>query len=70
MTFRDARRLPRAAAPARATGPLPVAERAAAELVSLPMFPHMTDAQADYVCDALTEALQAVAAGPELSHAG
>jgi dTDP-4-amino-4,6-dideoxygalactose transaminase len=53
-----------------ATGPLPVAEQAAAELLSLPMFPHMTDAQVDYVCDALAEILQDVAAGPELSHAG
>jgi dTDP-4-amino-4,6-dideoxygalactose transaminase len=53
-----------------AVGPLPVAERAAAELLSLPMFPHMSDGQVDYVCDALSEAVQDVAEGPELSHAG
>jgi dTDP-4-amino-4,6-dideoxygalactose transaminase len=35
-----------------ATGPLPVAERAATEVVSLPMFPHMSDEQIDQVCDA------------------
>jgi dTDP-4-amino-4,6-dideoxygalactose transaminase len=35
-----------------ATGPLPVAEQAAAEVTSLPMFPHMTDEQIDRVCDA------------------
>lgn len=52
-----------------ATGPLPVAEQAAAELLSLPMFPHMTDGQVDYVCDALAETLHDVAAGPEFSHA-
>jgi dTDP-4-amino-4,6-dideoxygalactose transaminase len=33
--------------------PLPVAETAAAELLSLPMFPHMSDEQVDHVCDAL-----------------
>lgn len=32
-----------------ATRPLPVAERAADEVLSLPMFPHMTDEQADRV---------------------
>jgi len=53
-----------------ATGPLPVAEQAAAGLLSLPMFPHMTDDQVDRVCDALAEAVQDVAEGPELSHAG
>jgi dTDP-4-amino-4,6-dideoxygalactose transaminase len=53
-----------------ATCPLPVAEQAAAELLSLPMFPHMTDAQVDYVCDALAEAIRDAAEGPELSHAG
>lgn len=38
--------------------PLPVAERAAGQLLSLPMFPHLTDGQVDYVCDALGAALQ------------
>jgi dTDP-4-amino-4,6-dideoxygalactose transaminase len=35
-----------------ATGPLPVAEQAAAEVLSLPMFPHMSDDQVERVCDA------------------
>jgi len=35
--------------------PLPVAERAAAEVLSLPMFPHITDEQIEYVCGALNE---------------
>jgi dTDP-4-amino-4,6-dideoxygalactose transaminase len=38
-----------------ATGPLPVAEQAAREVLSLPMFPHMTDDQLDRVCAALDE---------------
>jgi dTDP-4-amino-4,6-dideoxygalactose transaminase len=51
-----------------ATRPLPVAEQAAAELVSLPMFPHMTDEQVDLVCDHLAEVLAAVpSAGKELA---
>lgn len=37
--------------------PLPVAERAAGEVLSLPMFPHMTDAQVNRVCDAVHRAL-------------
>lgn len=40
-------------------GPLPVAERAATELLSLPLFPHMTDGQVDLVCAVLDDALQA-----------
>ncbi len=40
-----------------ATGPLPVAEEAAGEIVSLPMFPHMTPAQVTHVCDAVSEVL-------------
>jgi dTDP-4-amino-4,6-dideoxygalactose transaminase len=35
-----------------ATGRLPVAEQAAAEVLSLPMFPHLSDEQVDRVCDA------------------
>jgi dTDP-4-amino-4,6-dideoxygalactose transaminase len=35
-----------------ATGRLPVAEQAAAEVLSLPMFPHLSDQQVDRVCDA------------------
>jgi dTDP-4-amino-4,6-dideoxygalactose transaminase len=45
--------------------PLPVAERAAGEIVSLPMFPHMTDRQVDYVCESLAAALRATATRPE-----
>ena len=45
--------------------PLPVAEQAAGQLLSLPMFPHMTDRQVDYVCESLREALRAVAASSE-----
>lgn len=45
--------------------PLPVAEQAAGELLSLPMFPHMTDRQVDYVCESLPGALRAAAASPE-----
>ncbi|HET9897521.1 MAG TPA: DegT/DnrJ/EryC1/StrS family aminotransferase [Streptosporangiaceae bacterium] len=52
-----------------ADGPLPVAERAATELLSLPLFPHMTDGQVDRVCDALSEVLQARAAGYETAGA-
>jgi dTDP-4-amino-4,6-dideoxygalactose transaminase len=36
-------------------GPLPVAERAAGEIVSLPMFPHLTAGQVSRVCDRLRE---------------
>jgi dTDP-4-amino-4,6-dideoxygalactose transaminase len=42
-----------------ATGPLPVAEQAAQELLSLPLFPHMTDDQVDVVCDVLGHLLPA-----------
>jgi len=41
---------------------LPVAEQAAGELLSLPMFPHLTGSQVDLVCDALRSA----AISPEL----
>jgi dTDP-4-amino-4,6-dideoxygalactose transaminase len=39
--------------------PLPVAEQTAGELLSLPMFPHMTDCQVDYASESLLEALRA-----------
>jgi dTDP-4-amino-4,6-dideoxygalactose transaminase len=42
-----------------ARGPLPVAERAAQELLSLPLFPHMTNDQVDVVCDVLGHLLPA-----------
>jgi dTDP-4-amino-4,6-dideoxygalactose transaminase len=38
-------------------GSCPVAERAAAEMISLPMFPDLTIEQVDYVCDALLGAI-------------
>lgn len=38
---------------ARVAGPLAVSERSAARLISLPMFPEMTEAQVDAVADAL-----------------
>jgi dTDP-4-amino-4,6-dideoxygalactose transaminase len=34
-------------------GSFPVAERAAREVLSLPLFPEMTDAQVERVCEAL-----------------
>jgi dTDP-4-amino-4,6-dideoxygalactose transaminase len=42
-----------------ATGPLPVSETAAAEVLSLPMFPHLRDDQVARVCDAVHDALTA-----------
>lgn len=38
---------------AHATQPLPVAEQLALEILSLPIFPHLTDDQVDHVCDAV-----------------
>jgi len=38
---------------------LPIAERTAGEILSLPMFPHMSDEQVARVCDAVPEALAA-----------
>jgi dTDP-4-amino-4,6-dideoxygalactose transaminase len=43
--------------------PLPVAEQSAGELLSLPMFPHMTEDQVDYVCESLSDALRAATVG-------
>jgi dTDP-4-amino-4,6-dideoxygalactose transaminase len=42
-----------------ADGALPVAEQAAQELLSLPLFPHMTDDQVDVVCEVLGHLLPA-----------
>jgi len=47
--------------------PLPVTEQAAGELLSLPMFPHLTDGQVDFVCEALCDALRTTTAGWELT---
>ena len=41
-----------------AEGSLPVTERAAREILSLPMYPSMTDAQQEQVCEALSQILQ------------
>lgn len=49
-----------------ADGPLPVAEQAAGELLSLPMFPHLADGQVDFVCEALCEALRKRTTSSEL----
>lgn len=46
--------------------PLPVAEQAAGQLLSLPMFPHLTDGQVNYVCEALDDVLHEVTTGSEL----
>jgi dTDP-4-amino-4,6-dideoxygalactose transaminase len=40
-----------------ATCPLPVAERTADEILSLPVFPHMSDRQVAVVCEAMCDAL-------------
>ena len=46
--------------------PLPVAEQAADELLSLPIFPHMTDGQVELVCEALNDILQGMTVSQEL----
>lgn len=45
--------------------PLPVAEQSASELLSLPMFPHLTDRQVDFVCESLCEAVRAATVNSE-----
>jgi dTDP-4-amino-4,6-dideoxygalactose transaminase len=42
-----------------ATRPLPVAEERAGEILSLPMFPHMSDGQVAWVCNAVRDAQRA-----------
>ena len=46
--------------------PLRVAERAAGELMSLPVFPHLTESQVEFVCESLRDALGKMSADPEL----
>jgi dTDP-4-amino-4,6-dideoxygalactose transaminase len=46
-----------------ADGHLPVAEAAARQVLSLPLFPHITDGQIDRVCEALAQELHAKADG-------
>jgi dTDP-4-amino-4,6-dideoxygalactose transaminase len=48
--------------------PLPVAEQSAGDLLSLPMFPHMTEDQVDYVCEALRDALRAATVPEEVAN--
>jgi dTDP-4-amino-4,6-dideoxygalactose transaminase len=50
-----------------ADSPLPVAEQAAGEVLSLPLFPHMTLAQVDWVCTALEQALTEVRRGVQIA---
>jgi dTDP-4-amino-4,6-dideoxygalactose transaminase len=45
-----------------ATCPLPVAERAASHILSLPIFPHMAEQQATLVCETMRDALAATGA--------
>jgi dTDP-4-amino-4,6-dideoxygalactose transaminase len=45
---------------------LRVAEQAAGELMSLPMFPHLTESQVEFVCESLGDALRKMTAGTEL----
>jgi dTDP-4-amino-4,6-dideoxygalactose transaminase len=40
-----------------ATDPLPVAERTAGEILSLPIFPHMAEGQVNLVCETMHDAL-------------
>jgi dTDP-4-amino-4,6-dideoxygalactose transaminase len=49
--------------------PLPVTEQSAGELLSLPMFPHLTDRQVDFVCESLCGALRAATVSSEPVHA-
>ncbi len=49
-----------------AHGPLPVAEQAGRELLSLPMFPHLTEDQVGLVCEAVADTLRETAARGEL----
>ncbi|MGY3678140.1 DegT/DnrJ/EryC1/StrS family aminotransferase [Streptomyces sp. TE33382] len=42
-------------------GQLPVSERLAKEMLSLPMYPQLTDDDIDYVVERLAEALEATA---------
>jgi dTDP-4-amino-4,6-dideoxygalactose transaminase len=48
--------------------PLPVAEQSVCELLSLPLFPHLTDSQVDYVCESLREALRAATVSSETAN--
>jgi dTDP-4-amino-4,6-dideoxygalactose transaminase len=50
-----------------AHGPMPTAERAAGQTLSLPLFPHMTNSQIDAVCDALADVLRHRNAGAKFA---
>jgi len=47
------------------SGAFPVTERAAARVLSLPMYPELSEAQIDYTCDALTAAGSSPASSPQ-----
>jgi dTDP-4-amino-4,6-dideoxygalactose transaminase len=49
---------------AEGTPPLPVVERAAGRILSLPMYPHLTDADIRRVADAIARALDEFERGP------
>ena len=44
--------------PLNPAGGMPVAERLASRVLSLPLHPYMTDAQANYVCDRFLAAVE------------
>jgi len=46
--------------------PLRVAEQAAGEMLSLPMFPHLTESQVEFVCESLGDTMAKITAGTEL----
>jgi dTDP-4-amino-4,6-dideoxygalactose transaminase len=52
------------------SGDLPIAERAAAEVLSLPMFPELTEAQMVYVADSLRRAIRENSRAGELTNIG
>lgn len=54
-----------------AQGPLAVAEETAGQLLSLPLFPHITERQIEYVCDCIHKCLDQLSAhsrGPRRSY--
>lgn len=48
------------------SGSFPVAEAAAGRILSLPLFPHITDAQQRYVADVLGKSVSTLQTGPDL----
>ena len=58
---RPVHRMPAYASPAYPEGALPETERAAREVFSLPMYPSMTDAEHDHVCEVLCDVCRRLA---------